>query len=108
MLVVPERMKEAVEKVEQWALDNGIADRFHKAFTRMHLYGCSWTDPERARVTLYAQDFAPKSFLYSIEFRKEDGSYKHFLSGGLIFYGECNERGNLIRKDEHTGWGMHS
>jgi len=110
MLVIPDSMKDYVQEVEEWARENRILEKFNEAMMRAHLYGCSWVDPEKARVTLYARDFTPKSFLYSIEFRKKDGGYRPFINGGLIFTGDIVE-GRLTRASrvsENTGWGMHS
>ena len=107
MLIVPENVKEYFREVEQWATDNKIRDKFNEAMLRAHLYGCSWEDPERARVTLYSKDFAFHSFLFSIDFRNKDGGYNLLMSGGLIFSGKIKNN-RLVRVDEHTGWRMHT
>lgn len=108
MLVIPDRMRSYFLEVEQWALEQRIKDRFDEAMLRLHLYGCDWSSPENARVTLYSKDFAPKSFLYSIEFKRGD-KYEQFISGGLIFNGTLDEKGNITPETRRGAeWRMHS
>lgn len=107
MLIIKENVKEYFEQTEEWAREAHILHLFNEAMTRCHLYGCSWTDPERARVVLYAQDFADYSFLFEIQFRQSDNTYRHFMSGGLIFHGKTRN-GRLIDRSEHVGWNMHT
>lgn len=107
MLIVPENVKDYFAEVREWAYENNLRDAFDKAMLRCHLYGCTWEKPEECRVVIYASDFAPKSFLYRIEKKTLNGEFSAFLHGGLIFHGELhNDR--LVKRDEHTGWGMHS
>ncbi len=50
MLIVPEEIKEYFAEVKQFARDNRLVEAFDRDILRLHLYGCSWEDPDRCRV----------------------------------------------------------
>ena len=86
MLVIPEVTKEYFEEVRKEAEERRLLDKFNEAMMYAHLWGSSWVEPELCRFVLY-KDFAPLSFVFHIERRKEDGSYVKVLNGGLIYEG---------------------
>jgi hypothetical protein len=86
MLVI--KCEEYMEKVRQFAKDNGIEDKLDKKLKYLDNYGQG-----EYLVELY-QDRAPQSFGFSM-FRltetKEKGTF--FMAGGLIFWEERKEWG---------------
>lgn len=109
MLIIPARVVPYFNEVEEWAAANGILDTFSKAMARFHLYGCSWTDIERARFILMSKDFCPHSFNYRVDFRQPDGKYEPFIAGAVIFRGDLREDGKLkLTARESATWEMHS
>jgi hypothetical protein len=80
--------REHYDKVRSFAEQHGCLESFQNRVGYLTTYGChtdDGTDMSRARVNL-GWDFAPNSFGFAIEFRQEDGTYKHFMSGGMIFH----------------------
>ena len=113
MLIVPEEIKEYFAEVKQFARDNRLVEAFDRDILRLHLYGCSWEDPDRCRVVL-GRDFAPYSFTMVIEMRQADGSYKMLFNGGVIFHGPHDNFGSgqaptfSVSLDNRIGWQMHT
>ena len=87
--------KEYYEQIVQTAQKRGILHRLQHKLEYLRHYGCSDDDPDRCMVDV-GWDFAPMSFSLMWYFRTEEGNYKHWFSGGLIFY----------EKDQD--WGVHT
>lgn len=87
---------EYYNEVEKFARENGVKEKFGEVMTYLINYACRYTDdngeekydPLRNRCTLY-RDFCPNSFTFVMEKRQEDGSYKAWMNGGVIY----DERG---------------
>ena len=113
MLIIPDSIKEYFNEVQSYAQEHGLLATFNQDMLKLHLYGCSWDDPERCRVTP-GKDFAPYSFSMSIEMRQEDGQYTPMFNGGVIFHGQHDGFGSggapsfSVSLNKSVGWQLHT
>jgi hypothetical protein len=68
---------------------------------------------DTSRVRLF-KDWAPYSFGFVIERRVQDGSWKHFMNGGLLYHGTHDGNGSgeaptfAVTLTPTSGWSIHT
>lgn len=115
VLKIPDELKEYYDEVKKFAATVGRGDQLKGKLNYLAQFGCKQdgTDPERCICTLH-KDFAPHSFGWSTQIRKEDGTYDHWLAGGLIFHGPHDNGGDggaptfSVSLTPTDGWEIHS
>ena len=76
-------------------------------------YGNDCIDLDRTHCLLYT-DFAPLSFGFVMQLRQEDGSYKNWFNGGLIWFGPGDTGVGLpqlsvrLGDTSKAGWSVHT
>ena len=75
-------------KVEAFAKSIGKADQLQKQFDYLEHYSCTPNDPKKTWITAW-QDFSlgPYSFYLEWHRRDENGQYKLWMNGGLVYHG---------------------
>jgi hypothetical protein len=88
MLVI--ECKEYLEKIRFAASELGALDKLEKQLEYLASYACrdgaDNVDLKQTK-TYLSQDFAPLSFAFRLSKRCEDGTYRHWFNGGLIYSG---------------------
>jgi len=116
MLIVTEsaeeRLKEAKELNEQLGFADDSPDSLISRLAYLDTYA---ENGERGRTRcVLATDFAPFSFFFRMQIRREDGEYEDWFPGGLIYHGPHDRGGdggaptfsvNLIPVN---GWSIHT
>ena len=94
----------------RFADQHGLREQLEEQLRYLDTYGED-DDRGRVRCTLYP-DFAPHSFGFRLERRQEDGSYVHWMSGGLIFHGSGGGSGGApeysVSLVPQIGWSVHT
>lgn len=85
--------KEYYGEVIKFAVSKRLMDDLNKELMYLHLYGTDWDDPGLTKTRLF-KDFAPMSFFFQMGRRQEDGTYKDWFVGGLIFHGPHDRGGD--------------
>lgn len=86
MLVVFPSCADYFKAVWAFACTAGLREQLDQALLRLHLYAASWDDPGQTKAVLY-RDFAPYSFSVDVSKREENGEYRHWFTGGLVYEG---------------------
>jgi hypothetical protein len=109
------------EEVEAFARESGQLESFHGQLA--HLTHGHQSDEELAlfgsRIaefrTVLFHDFAPHSFAFEMQYKKEeDEEWKHFMNGGLIYHGPHDGYGSggsptfSVTVDKAEGWRVHT
>ena len=90
MLEMNEDVKKYLETVKAFAKSIGKEEILQKRLDYLDTYACG-DDKEKTRCKLF-KDFAPYSFEFEMQARANDGGYRYWFNGGLIYYGP-NEDG---------------
>jgi len=76
--------KEHYDTVRGWAEENGLLEKLQESLDYLDGYAES-NDKGRTRCDLY-RDFAPNSFSFTMYLKDNEGEYKRWFNGGLIFH----------------------
>lgn len=90
----------------------GLYPQLEKQLLYLSTYGDPDGDETYSRCDLY-KDFAPHSFAFVMYRRSEDGEYKRWFNGGLIYQGpDCPAGGGppsfTVSLTSGTGWFVHT
>ena len=91
-ILINERSAEYLATVRAKADALGLREKLEAQLTRLENYG-NHGDEAKNRCVLYP-DFSPLSFGFNIEHQRDDGSWKHWFNGGLIFHGQHDRGGD--------------
>jgi hypothetical protein len=113
MLII-DRCEEYLAEVRAAADKLGVEmrEQLEGELTYLAEYACHG-DPEATRCHL-GTDFAPLSFSFAMEQRGEDGEYRHWFSGGLIWHGRHDNGGDggaptlSVCLTPQDGWSVHT
>jgi len=108
-----QEMEDYLREVEEFAKSIGMAEQFQEQYDYLDTYA-GHGDYGQVRCRLM-KDFAPHSFYFVMEVRKEETEvWKTWFEGGLIYHGEHDRGGdggpptfsvNLVPK---YGWSVHT
>jgi hypothetical protein len=112
MLEIDGNVQEYFESVKEYAQEVGLEDNLQEKLDFLDTYA-EHGDRGKTRCRL-TQDFAPHSFNISMDIRSEDGEYKPWWFGGLIFRGPHDGGGNggpptfSVSLNPCHGWQIHT
>ncbi len=112
MLVIEKEGKEQLRGAFKVARANGLGEQLKKQLRYLNNYA-EHGDVGRTQCRLW-DDFAPHSFYFVMKRRQEDGSYKRWFNGGLIFHGIHDNGGDggaptfSVSLTPATGWKIHT
>ncbi len=112
MLVIERDGKEQLREAFKVARSLGMSDQLKQRLRYLDTYA-EHDDRGRTQCRLF-EDFAPHSFYFVMKRRQEDGSYKRWFNGGLIFHGAHDNGGDggaptfSVSLVPATGWQIHS
>ena len=97
------------QKVLKFARETGQLQNFLNKLNYLHNYG----EAGSVKCVLY-KDFAPMSFRLTFYRKQEDGTWKPWIYGGLIYHGEIDGYGSgsaptfSVCVNETSGWSIHT
>lgn len=94
MLEMSEDTKKYLEEVKKFAKIIGKEKVLQQRLDYLDTYACPDNDKEKTKCLLF-KDFAPFSFDFVMHVRQQDGTYKRWFNGGLIYYGPNQDGVNL-------------
>lgn len=114
MLNVHESCEERLAEVRAFA--DGLGPQWRKQLEEQLEYLGTFAehgDEGKTRCDLFT-DFAPYSFYFLMQKRQEDGTYKTWFNGGLIFHGPHDNGGDggaptfSVNLGGSHGWSVHT
>lgn len=112
MLDIVESVQEYFDGVKAYAEEIGLKDNLQKSLDYLNTYA-EHGDRGKTRCKLF-QDFAPHSFQFTMELRREDGEYRTWFFGGCIFHGPHDGHGSgafptlSVTLNHCHGWQIHT
>lgn len=112
MLVIEKEGKEQLREAFKVARGLGMSDQLKQQLRYLDDYA-EHGDRGRTQCRLW-DDFAPHSFYFVMKRRQEDGSYKRWFNGGLIFHGAHDNGGDggaptfSVSLTPASGWKIHT
>lgn len=105
------RVEKQLVAARTFADEQGLRQQLEEQLRYLDGYGGDDGDRGRVRCTLSA-DLAPHSFVFQLERRQKDGSYRSWMTGGLIFHGPHGGRGAApeysVSLVPQVGWAVHT
>jgi hypothetical protein len=103
---------EYFNEVKKMAKRLGKLEQFESQLEYLNSYA-NHDDSENTKCIIF-KDFAPLSFEFLMMKKQEDGSYKNWFNGGLIFHGQVDNFGSgsfptlSVCVDPTDGWSIHT
>ena len=103
--------KEHFSKVIGFAIDTGRFSTLLKSLVYLDTYA---EENPGDTICVLGKDFAPASFSFLMKKRNEDGSYRDWFRGGLVFHGNHDGFGSgaaptlAVTLNPSDGWSVHT
>lgn len=104
---------EYYQKVRSEVSQAGLLPKLQAGLNQLCELFANTADPESVRHRLF-KDFAKWSFVWSIERREKDGTWKQLYNGGLIYSGPTQKLDGsapafcVSLGDPEEGWSIHT
>lgn len=105
--------QEHFDVVKKFAEEAGRMEELQKELDYLGNYACTEEDPDRTRCRL-GYDFSPYSFYFIMDVKDNNGGYKRWFNGGLIYHGNHDRGGDggmptlSVNLTPQDGWRVHT